>query len=88
MQSLASLSGLRIWFCPELCRSRRPLRSRVAVAVGRLETATLIQHLAWEPPYAASAALKNKKTKKKKKKKKLKKKKKKKKFKKKYLFLL
>ena len=44
VQSLASLSGLRIWCCHELwCRA-------AAVA--------LIRPLAWEPPYAVGAALK------------------------------
>ena len=44
VQSLASLSGLRIWHCCELwCRL-------VAIA--------LILPLAWEPSYAAGAALK------------------------------
>ena len=34
VQSLASLSGLRIWCCQELCcRSQTQLRSGVAVAV-------------------------------------------------------
>jgi len=55
VRSLASLSGLRIWWCRELwCRP-------AAVA--------LIRPLAWEPPYAASLALKRQKDKKKKKKK-------------------
>ena len=43
-QSLALLSGLRIWLCCELwCR---------------LEATALIQPLALEPPYAVDAALK------------------------------
>jgi len=56
VQSLASLSGLRIRRCCELWQ--RP----AAVA--------LIGPLTWEPPYAAGAAKRQKKTKKKKKKKK------------------
>ena len=52
--SLASLSGLRIRHCCELwCRLQTRLGSGVAVAPTGL--------LAWEPPYAASAALKSKK---------------------------
>ena len=47
VQSLASLSGLRIWCHHELWR-------RVAVTV-------LTGALVWEPPYAACAALKRKK---------------------------
>ena len=55
VQSLASLSGLRIWRCGELwCRP-------AATAP--------IQSLVWELPYAAGAALKQQKTKEKKKKK-------------------
>ena len=54
VQSLASLSGLRIWRCCELwCRAAAE---------------ALIRPLAWEPPYATSMALKSKKRKKKKKK--------------------
>ena len=46
VRSLASLSGLRIWHCHELwCR---------------LAAAALIQHLAWELPYAVGAVLKKK----------------------------
>ena len=49
VQSLALLSGLRIWHCREIwCRP-------AAVA--------LIGSLAWEPPYEAGAALKSKKKK-------------------------
>ena len=56
VQSLALLSGLRIWNCHELwCRSA---------------TTALIGPLAWAPPYAASSALKRQKKKKKKEKKK------------------
>ena len=50
--SMASLRELRIWHCHELwCRSQTQLGSCVAVA------ATLIRPLAWEHPYAMSAAL-------------------------------
>jgi len=64
--SLALISGLRIWCCPELwCRSQRQLGSGVAVALARLVATALIRPLAWEPPYAMGAALD--KTKKKKK---------------------
>ena len=53
VRSPALLSGLRILSCCELwCRLQTLLRSGVAVAVA------LIQPLAWEPPYAAGAALK------------------------------
>ena len=51
IQSLASLSGLRILHCHELwCSLQRQLGSGVAVA--------LIKPPAWEPPYATGAALK------------------------------
>ena len=65
VQSLASLSGLRIWHCPELwCRSDSAqilssdpkwlwLWCRPAAAVP-------IRPLAWELSYAAGAVLKNK----------------------------
>ena len=67
VQSLASLSGLRIWHCRELWyRLQMWLRSGVAVA---LATA-LIRPLAWEPPYAVGAAQEIAKRQKKKKKKK------------------
>ena len=52
IQSLASLSGLRIQHCHELLgRSQTRLGSHVAVA--------LIWHLAWETPYAVGVALKS-----------------------------
>ena len=52
VQSPNSLSGLRISCCLELwCRSQTPLRSYIAVAV--------VPPLAWELPYATSAALKS-----------------------------
>ena len=47
VQSLASLSRLRIWRCHELWH--------------RLAATAPIQSLAWKPPYAVSAALKEKK---------------------------
>ena len=57
VRSLASISGLRIQRCRELwCRLQMQLESRVAVA--------LVRPLAWEPPYAAEAALEKKKKKK------------------------
>ena len=50
VQSLASLSGLRIWRFRELwCRLQTWLRSGVAVATA------LIGPLVWEPPYAEGA---------------------------------
>ena len=62
VQSLASLSGL-IQHCNELwCRLRMWLGSGIAMAlVHRLAATALILPLAWEPPYAASVALKSKK---------------------------
>ena len=54
VQSLATLSGLRILHCRELwCRA---------------EAVALIQPLAWEPPYAMCVALKSKRKKKERKK--------------------
>ena len=69
VQSLASLTGLRIWRCNELQgRSQMRLRYSVAVALGvGMAAATPIQSLAWELPYAADLALKRKKRKRKKK---------------------
>ena len=62
---LASLSGFSC--CRELwCRSQMKLGTHIAVAVGRPVATVLIRPLAWEPPYAISAALKKKKKKKKK----------------------
>ena len=56
VQSLAPLSGLRIWCCWELwCWSETWLGSHVAVAV-----AVVIQSLAWGLPYAMGVALKSK----------------------------
>ena len=52
--SLASLNGLRIQCCCELCcRSQTQLGSGIAVAPTR--------PLTWEPPYAVGVALKKKK---------------------------
>ena len=68
--SLASPSGLRIQHCSELWRR---LQKRLGYAVDpallwlwhRLAAVALIWLLAWEPPIAASVALKEKKKKKK-----------------------
>ena len=63
---LASLSGLRIWHCCELwCISKAWLDSASLWLWSRLDAAALIGPLAWEPPYAVSAALKSQKKKKK-----------------------
>ena len=49
IQTLASLSGLRIWRCHELwCWSQTRLRSGVAVAVVQAAATALIRPLAWE----------------------------------------
>ena len=59
IQSLASLSGLRIRRCSKLqYRWQMWLRSGIAVAVGKLAAAALIRLLAWELPYAEGVALK------------------------------
>ena len=61
VRSLASLSGLRIRCCWELwCRSKTRLGSCIAVALCRPAAVASIWLLAWEPPYAAGAALKSK----------------------------
>ena len=55
VQSLALLSGLRIWLCHELWYRLQMWLGcgvAVAVAVARPATTALIQPLAWEPPYA------------------------------------
>ena len=66
VQSLASLSGLRIWRCHELwCRLQTWLGSCVAVAVAKLAVTAPIGPLAWEPPYVVGVALKRQKKKKK-----------------------
>ena len=65
VRSLASLSGLRIQRCHELwCRSKTRLGSYVAVAVVYAGSCSSNSPLAWEPPYAASTALKRQKRKK------------------------
>ena len=67
VRSLASLSGLRVWRCHELwCRSQMRLGSAWLWLWCRLAAAAPIQALAWEPPYAAGAALKRQKKRKKK----------------------
>ena len=65
VQSLASLTGLRIWRCHKLqYTSQMRLGSGVTMAVAyRLAAAALIQLLGWEFPYAAGVALKRKKIK-------------------------
>ena len=65
VQSLASLSGLRIWPCCELwCKFQTKLGSHVAVAMAmavcRLAAAAPIQPLAWEPLCAMGVTLKRK----------------------------
>ena len=61
VQSLASLSGLRIWRFHELwCRSQTRLGSQVVAVAGRLAAVAPIQPLAWEPPYAMGGAQKSK----------------------------
>ena len=59
IQSLASLSGLRMCCCCELwCSLQMQLGSCVAMAVGRPAAVVPIQPLAWELPYAVGEALK------------------------------
>ena len=66
VRSLTSLSALRIWCCCELWgRSQMRLRSELLWLCCSLAATTLIQPLAWEPPYATSTALKRQKRKKK-----------------------
>ena len=61
-QSLASLSGLRIWHCCELwCRSQTQLKSPVAVA--QAGSCSSDQTPSLESPYAASGTLKSEKKK-------------------------
>ena len=66
VRSLASLSGLKIWRFGELGVG---LRCSLDLALPwfwcRLTATVLIEPLAWEPSYAAGAALKRQKTKKK-----------------------
>ena len=66
VQSLGSLSGLRIPHCRELwCSSQTPLIALIAAAMCcRLAAVSPIWPLAWGPPYASSEALKTKKKKK------------------------
>ena len=64
VQSLASLSELRIWHCLELWRRSQMRLGLVLLRLWyRLATTTLSRPLAWEPPCAMGAALKNKKKK-------------------------
>ena len=59
LRSLASLSELRIWHCLELwCRSLTSSDLALLWLWHRPAAAALIQPLAWEPPYAVSAAIK------------------------------
>ena len=61
VQSLASLSALRIWFWRELwCRSQMRLGSAFLWLWGRLAATALIWPLAWGLPYATGVALKRK----------------------------
>ena len=61
VQSLASLSGLRIQYCHKLWyRSQMQLRSGVAVAVVWAGSCSSNSPLAWELPYAIAVALKSK----------------------------
>ena len=58
VQSLASLSGLRVRRCCELwCRSQACLRPGIAVAGRRLAAIALIGPLAWEPLCATGVAI-------------------------------
>ena len=62
IRSLASLSGLRIQCCPELGVACRCGSDPALLWLWRkLAAVALIQHLAWESPYAAGVALKSKK---------------------------
>ena len=59
-----SVSGLRTQYWHKLwCRSRKQLRSCVAVVVAWVTAAPLIWPLAWELPYTAGVAIKRKKKK-------------------------
>ena len=58
VRPLALLSVLRIWCCHELwCRLRRGWDPTLLWLWCRLEATAPIKPLAWEPPYAAVAAL-------------------------------
>ena len=63
VRSLALLSGLRIWHYHELCHGRRGSNLALVWLWHCLAAVALIHLLAWEPPYATSAALKEKKKK-------------------------
>ena len=64
--SLASLSGLRIWWCPSCGIGRRRSQDLTLLWLWyRPAAAAPIQPLAWELPYASGAAPKEKKKKKK-----------------------
>ena len=65
VQSLASLSGLRIWHRHELwCRSQTRLGSQVAVAVMQAGSCSSDLTPSWELPYATGVALEKRKKKK------------------------
>ena len=62
VQSLASLSGLRIWHCHGLWqRSKIQLGSCIAVVWYSVAATAPVGPLAWELPYAMGVALKKKK---------------------------
>ena len=64
VRSLASLSGLKIWCCRELCcRSQTQLGSGLLWLWCRPAAVAPIGPLAWKPPRAVGAALKSKKNK-------------------------
>ena len=57
IRSLALLSGLRIWRCPELwCRLRHGSDPELLWLWRRLVATALIRPLAWETPYAMEVA--------------------------------
>ena len=61
VQSLALLSGLRIWCCPELgVGHRRGSDPALLWLWCGLAVVAPIRPLAWEPPYAVGVALKSK----------------------------
>ena len=63
-QSLASLSGLRIWCCHKVWLGlQRQLKSGVALAVVQASATSPMGPLAWELPYATGVAVKRKKLK-------------------------
>jgi len=64
VQSLASLSGLRIWFCHKLwCSRRYGLNPELLWLWHRLVAIAPIWPLAWELAYAVGMAIKRKKKK-------------------------